>query len=95
MDFSISPAQRARSDAYFEGGYWLIVWDFLSTVVVMWLLLHFSWSARMRNLASSLYAFGVQPRSGLWLTRTVASAKFTSELELLAACQGGNCQQCI
>ncbi|HEY6909724.1 MAG TPA: hypothetical protein VI356_10165, partial [Myxococcales bacterium] len=22
-------AQRARSDAYFEGGYWLILWDFL------------------------------------------------------------------
>jgi len=45
------PAQRARSDAYFEGGYWLILWDFLSTVFVMWLLLHFRWSARMRNLA--------------------------------------------
>jgi STE24 endopeptidase len=25
----LSPAQRARSDAYFEGGYWLIVWDLL------------------------------------------------------------------
>ena len=45
------PAQRARSDAYFEGGYWLTLWDFLSTVIVMWLLLHFGWSARMRNLS--------------------------------------------
>jgi len=45
------PAQRARSDAYFEGGYWLQLWDFLSTVIVMWLLLRFRWSARMRNLA--------------------------------------------
>ena len=26
------PSQRARSDAYFEGGYWLQLWDFLSTV---------------------------------------------------------------
>ena len=25
----LSPAQRARSDAYFEGGYWLILWDLL------------------------------------------------------------------
>jgi STE24 endopeptidase len=48
------PAQRARSDAYFEGGYWLILWDFLSTVIVMWLLLRFRWSARMRNLAERL-----------------------------------------
>jgi STE24 endopeptidase len=48
------PAQRARSDAYFEGGYWLLLWNFLATVFVMWLLLHFRWSARMRNLAVRL-----------------------------------------
>src|ERR1039458_4807785 len=47
------PAQRARSDAYFEGGYWLQLWDFLSTVIVMWLLLRFGWSARMRDRKSS------------------------------------------
>ncbi len=46
--------QRARSDAYFEGGYWLILWDFLATVVVMWLLLRFQWSARMRDLAERI-----------------------------------------
>ena len=48
------PAQRARSDAYFEGGYWLILGDFLATVVGMWVLLHFRWSARMRNLAERI-----------------------------------------
>jgi STE24 endopeptidase len=51
------PAQRARSDGYFEGGYWLILWDFLSTVFVMWLLLRFQWSARMRDLAERLTRF--------------------------------------
>jgi len=25
------PAERARSDSYFEGGYWLILWDFVVT----------------------------------------------------------------
>jgi len=48
------PAQRARSDAYFEGGYWLILWDFLMAVFVFWLMLHFRWSARMRNLAERI-----------------------------------------
>jgi STE24 endopeptidase len=48
------PAERARSNAYFEGGYWLLLWDLLSTVFVMWLLLRFRWSARMRNLAERI-----------------------------------------
>lgn len=48
------PAQRARSNAYFEGGYWLLLWDSLSTVIVAWLLLRLQWSARMRNLAERI-----------------------------------------
>jgi|SRR5271157_3472967 len=48
------PAQRALSNAYFEGAYWLLLWDFLSTVIVMWLLLRFRWSTRMRNLTEHI-----------------------------------------
>jgi STE24 endopeptidase len=48
------PAQRARSNAYFEGGYWLLLWDSLSTIFIMWLLLHFRWSTRMRDLAERI-----------------------------------------
>ena len=51
------PAERARSNAYFEGGYWLQLWDFLSTVVVTWLLLHFRLSARMRDFAERITRF--------------------------------------
>ena len=43
--------KRARSDAYFEGGYWLILWDFLASTAVFLLLLAMGWSARMRDLA--------------------------------------------
>jgi len=51
------PAERARSNAYFEGGYWLQLWDFLSTVVVMWLLLRFRVSVRMRDFAERITRF--------------------------------------
>jgi STE24 endopeptidase len=51
------PAERARSNAYFEGGYWLQLWDFLSTVLVMWLLLRFRLSTRMRDFAERITRF--------------------------------------
>ena len=51
------PAKRVRSDAYFEGGYWLMLCDFLLAVFVLWLMLHFRWSARMRNLAERITRF--------------------------------------
>jgi STE24 endopeptidase len=46
--------QRARSDAYFEGGYWLQLWDFLLGAAIAVLLLAARWSARMRDLAVRL-----------------------------------------
>ena len=48
---------RARSDAYFEGGYWLILWDFLMAAVIYWVILHFGWSAKMRDFAQRLSRF--------------------------------------
>lgn len=50
----LTPAQRANSDAYFEGGYWLTGWDLLVALGVAWLLLGTRLSARMRNLAERL-----------------------------------------
>jgi STE24 endopeptidase len=50
----IPAGARAKSDAYFEGGYWLILWDFLYGAVAYLLLLHFRWSAMMRNLAERI-----------------------------------------
>ena len=48
---------RARSDAYFEGGYWLILWDFLYGAVIALILLNLRWSAAMRNLAERITRF--------------------------------------
>lgn len=43
--------KRASSDAYFEGGYWLLLWNVLIAVGVAWLLLGTRLSARMRDFA--------------------------------------------
>src|ERR1700732_1365708 len=73
----IPPAQRARSDAYFEGGYWLILWDFLLTVFVMWLLLRFRGSAGMRNLAERITRFRPIQTALYWIQFSLATAILT------------------
>jgi STE24 endopeptidase len=45
---------KAHGDAYFEGGYWLILWDFLVGAVISLLLLNLGWSAWMRNVAERI-----------------------------------------
>src|SRR5215469_17720595 len=50
----IPASAKARSDAYFEGGYWLILWDFLYGAVICLILLNFRWSAGMRDLAETM-----------------------------------------
>jgi len=64
---TLNGAARAKSDAYFEGGYWLPLWGALVTVLVSWIELRFGWSARWsgwaarvgkrRWLKPALYAF--------------------------------------
>src|SRR2546426_3993715 len=49
--------KKARSDAYFEGGYWLLLWDFLASAAVYVLLLAMGWSGRMRNLSERITRF--------------------------------------
>lgn len=47
----LSPEARAQSDAYFEGGYWLILWDTLLGLAVAALLLWTRPSTAMRDWA--------------------------------------------
>jgi STE24 endopeptidase len=76
------PAQRARSDAYFEGGYWLILWDFLSTAFVMWLLLRFRWSAKMRNLAERITRFRPLQTVLYWVQFMILTSALTFPLTM-------------
>ncbi|MFZ0417205.1 MAG: M48 family metallopeptidase [Candidatus Sulfotelmatobacter sp.] len=74
------PAERARSNAYFEGGYWLIFWDFLSTVLVMWLLLHFRWSSWMRDLAERITRFRAFQTALYWMQFIIVVSVLTFPL---------------
>jgi STE24 endopeptidase len=68
------PADKiARSNAYFEGGYWLILWDFLYEVVIALLLLNLRWSARMRDLAERVTRFRPVHTFVYWLQYLVLS----------------------
>jgi STE24 endopeptidase len=48
---SLQGAARAKSDAYFEGGYWLLLWGALIGVGSHWLMLRLGWSAAWRSWA--------------------------------------------
>ncbi|TRW17261.1 M48 family metallopeptidase [Glacieibacterium frigidum] len=44
---TVSGAARIRSDAYFEGGYWLTLWGALISIGVAYLFLRMGWAARL------------------------------------------------
>src|SRR3989440_4095584 len=46
--------KRAKSDAYFEGGYWLILWNFLLGAAIAIFLLTSGVSARLRDFSVRL-----------------------------------------
>jgi STE24 endopeptidase len=48
---------KARSDAYFEGGYWLLLWNFVASTAIYLLLLGAGLSARMRDVAERATRF--------------------------------------
>jgi STE24 endopeptidase len=48
---TIPPEKRAKSDAYFEGGYWLILWNFLLAIAISIFLLSSRISAQLRDFA--------------------------------------------
>src|SRR6266487_6344919 len=49
--------KREKSDAYFEGGYWLILWNFLLAAAISIFLLASRISARLRDFAERITRF--------------------------------------
>ena len=64
LDTLQGPA-RAKSDAYFTGGYWLILWGTAVGVLIDWLLLRFRIAAGFRNLGERLSR---RPAVVTWIT---------------------------
>jgi STE24 endopeptidase len=50
----LTPEQRAQSDAYFEGGYWLQLWGFLYGLLVCTVLIVSGLSVKMRDIAKRI-----------------------------------------
>jgi len=48
---TLQGAARAKSDSYFEGGYWLLLWGAVVGVASHWLMLRLGWSAAWRRWA--------------------------------------------
>lgn len=70
------PEAIARSNAYFEGGYWLILWDFVYGAAISLLLLNLRWSARMRDM-------GVRITRFRWLQAVIYWAEYLVAITLL------------
>ena len=51
---TLNGAARAKSDAYFEGGYWLPIWGALVAILSYWLMLRLGWSASWSDWAGKV-----------------------------------------
>ena len=74
---TIPAADRAKSDAYYEGGYWIEFWGALITVALCLLLLHFRFAARLRDFAAAR-------GRGPWVQSLVVAAGFLLALAVLS-----------
>ena len=54
---SVPQEKREKSDAYFEGGYWLVLWNYLLAAGISIFLLSSRVSARLRNFSERLTGY--------------------------------------
>jgi len=77
---SLPNAFRQRSDEYFEGSYWLILWDYLAGLAVALAILQSGFSVRMRNLAERLTRFRFVQTLLYWAQFVLINAAITFPL---------------
>lgn len=77
---SLPSAFRKRSNTYFEGTYWLTLWDYLAGVAVALAILQTGLSARMRDLAERLTSPPFAQTALYWAQFVVVNAVMTFPL---------------
>jgi STE24 endopeptidase len=78
----VPTAAHARSDAYFEGGYWLTLWDFLYGAAVLIFLLETRISAKFRDLAERTTRIVFLRDLIYWAEFAIVSAALTFPLTI-------------
>jgi Zn-dependent protease with chaperone function len=73
---TVPAAEREKSDAYFEGGYWIAAWSTVLVVLICWLLLRLRFAARLRD-------FMAARRYGLFLQSLAVATGFMVVLSVL------------
>src|SRR5438034_3995987 len=63
---SVPREKREKSDAYFEGGYWLILWNFLLAAAISIFLLTSRISAGLRDFAERICRGSRRLPQGSW-----------------------------
>jgi STE24 endopeptidase len=56
----LTPEQKAKSDAYFEGGYWIQLWDFIIQIIIAWFFLSLGLSGWIKKLATKAKRINIQ-----------------------------------
>ncbi|MEQ8303362.1 MAG: M48 family metallopeptidase [Cyclobacteriaceae bacterium] len=57
---TLTPAQKEKSDSYFEGGYWLLVWNLLYGLALAWLFMAKGISKKIKSIASKVSTINLQ-----------------------------------
>jgi len=56
----LTPEQKSKSDAYFEGGYWLLFWNMVYDVLIAWIFLSLGLSRWIKKLALKTKNINIQ-----------------------------------
>lgn len=57
---TLTPEQKAKSDAYFEGGYWLMLWALIIEFIIAWVFLSLGLSQWIKKIATKVKNMNLQ-----------------------------------